>query len=239
MRLEHPTARKIWVHLVNLFTGNKSNHVVHLEYELHNLVQGKMFANDFCHWLHQLTNSLTDCDAPVSDQALVHQLIHSLNNKFSVLKMLLPLLPKFPSFVEARELILTEEASREADNKHTTEIALLAADAASQKADSSAPPPMLDRVNTNNTNTNNNFYGSRGRGYSRAVATVGAVAASTTTTITMLHSGLPPTTGGLCGQCMARTMDWCHWPGIDGIPSTTHVDTDLPCLPAVHDVCAS
>jgi uncharacterized protein YigA (DUF484 family) len=107
MRLEHPTARKIWVHLVNLFTGNKSNHVVHLEYELHNLIQGEMSANDFCHRLHQLTNSLADCDALVSDQALVHQLIHSLNNKFSVLKMLLPLLPKFPSFVEAHELILT------------------------------------------------------------------------------------------------------------------------------------
>jgi hypothetical protein len=63
---------------------------------------------------------------------------------------------------------------------------------------------MLDRVNTN---TNNNFYGSRGRGCSRAAATVGTVVAGTTTTITMLHSGLPPTTGGLCGQCMARTMD--------------------------------
>jgi hypothetical protein len=41
----------------------------------------------------------------------VHQLIRGLNNKFSVLKTLLLLLPKFPSFVEAHELILMEEAS--------------------------------------------------------------------------------------------------------------------------------
>jgi uncharacterized protein YigA (DUF484 family) len=120
MRLEHPTSRKIWVHLVNQFIGNKSSHVVHLECELPNLVQGEMSVNDFCHQLHQLANSLTNCDAPVLERALVHQLICGLNNKFSVLKTLLLLLPKFPSFVEACELILTEEASREADNKCTT-----------------------------------------------------------------------------------------------------------------------
>jgi hypothetical protein len=112
LRLCSPTARQIWVHLGNLFTGNKASHAVHLECDLHNLVQDDLSANSYCHRLQQLANSLAYCDAPVSDRALVHQLIQGLNPKFSVLKTMLPLLPKFPSFVEARELILSEESSR-------------------------------------------------------------------------------------------------------------------------------
>jgi hypothetical protein len=49
MRLQNPTACNIWVHLANLFTCTKSSRVVHLECEVHNIVQGEMSANDFCH----------------------------------------------------------------------------------------------------------------------------------------------------------------------------------------------
>jgi hypothetical protein len=66
----------------------------------------------------------------------------------------------------------------EATNKRTTKTALLVAGAASQKADSYAPPPPApDRANTNN------FYGSqshgrgRGGGCGHGAATVGAVVA--------------------------------------------------------------
>jgi hypothetical protein len=46
-----PTSRQIWVHLDNFFTDNKVNHVVHLECELHNLVQGDLSTNAYCHQL--------------------------------------------------------------------------------------------------------------------------------------------------------------------------------------------
>jgi hypothetical protein len=39
--LRSPTAHQIWLHIGNLFTGNKSSYVVHFECELHNLVQGE------------------------------------------------------------------------------------------------------------------------------------------------------------------------------------------------------
>jgi hypothetical protein len=108
------------------FKANKSSYVVHFECELHNLVQGEMTSDNYCHWLRQLANSLPDCDAIVQDCALVHQLIYNMDPiKFSVLKTLLPLLPKFPTFVEARELIITVETSWDADTKHATETALL------------------------------------------------------------------------------------------------------------------
>jgi hypothetical protein len=83
LQLCSPTAHMIWVHLSNLFNGNKLSRVVHLECELHSLVQGEMSANDFCHRLQQLANFLDDCDAPISDWALVHQLIQGVNPKDS------------------------------------------------------------------------------------------------------------------------------------------------------------
>jgi hypothetical protein len=194
LRLDRPTARKIWVYLGDLFTGNKSSRVVHLECELHNLVQGEMSANDYCHRLQQLANSLADCDVPVGERALVHQLIRGLNPKFSVLKTLLPLLPKFPSFVEARELVLSDEASWDADSKRASETALLAANGSTPKPDAAPPaPPASDRA------PNNTFYnGGRGRGRGRGggrgveagtVVTVTAAATTTTVTSTMLLAG--------------------------------------------------
>jgi hypothetical protein len=89
---------------------------------------------------------------------LVHQLIRSLRTKFSVLKTLLPLLPKF-SFNEACELLLSEEASWDAKSICTTEMALLAPISAPSKTEHSqaaqSPP--------NHVNSNNN-YDSQGRG---------------------------------------------------------------------------
>jgi hypothetical protein len=79
MQLRDPTARDIWLHLDNLFTGNKSSRAVHLETELHNLIQGEMSGLAYCHRLQQLANALADCDQPISDRILVHQLIRGIN----------------------------------------------------------------------------------------------------------------------------------------------------------------
>jgi hypothetical protein len=58
MQLRDPTARDIWLHLDNLFTGNKSSRAVHLETELHNLIQGEMSGIAYCHRLQQRTRRL-------------------------------------------------------------------------------------------------------------------------------------------------------------------------------------
>jgi hypothetical protein len=104
LQLPSPTARMIWVHLGNLFNGNKPSHAVHLECELHNLTQGEMSANDYCHRLQQLANSLADCDAPISDRALVHQLIQCVEDSASTSSEV--------PYIEAHELILSAETSR-------------------------------------------------------------------------------------------------------------------------------
>jgi hypothetical protein len=133
LKLRSPTAPKILVHLENLFTGNKSSCAVHLECKLNNLVQGDLSAHDYYLQLQQLANSLADCDAPVSDRALVHPLIQGLNLTFNALKTLLPLLPQFPTFIETCNLLLSDENSRDADIKRSNETALLLAGAAASK----------------------------------------------------------------------------------------------------------
>jgi hypothetical protein len=62
----------------------------------------------------------------ISDRTLVHQLIRGHNAKYNVLKIWLPLLPKFSSVIEASELFLNEESAWEAKSKCVAETTLLA-----------------------------------------------------------------------------------------------------------------
>jgi hypothetical protein len=205
LQLHKPTAREIWVHLENLFTGNKPSRAVHMECELHNFVQGDLSANAYCHCLQQLANSLTDCDAPIQDRALVHQLIRGLNPKFSVIKTASsapppPPPPKFPTFIEAHELILSEEASRNAESKRTSKAALLAA--ANQPPNLMLlrwlqPPPSAPTKTIATTTTTTAMTTST---TIMAVVVMDMAAAMAVAAATpMLHSGLPFGTGASRG----------------------------------------
>jgi hypothetical protein len=91
-----------------------------------------------------------------------------MNLKFSVLKTLLLLLPRFPTFMKAHDLILSDETSRAADVKRSNETVLLAAGVAASKTETSVPTqPPTDRAATtaNYTNFNSGDRGhDRGRG---------------------------------------------------------------------------
>jgi hypothetical protein len=85
----------------------------------------------------------------------------------------MPLLPQFPTFIEACELILSDETSQDADSKRSAKSALLATGVAAPKAVSTAPPPTApDRPQ------HNNYYYYDGR--ARVVVPVAVVAAATT-----------------------------------------------------------
>jgi hypothetical protein len=90
---------------------------------------------------------LADCDTPIGDHALVHQLIRGMNPKSSVIKMLQPLLSKFPTFIEARELILSKEASQNVESKCSYETTLFIAATPPQKSEKApATPSGLQHV---------------------------------------------------------------------------------------------
>ncbi|WVZ83664.1 hypothetical protein U9M48_030790 [Paspalum notatum var. saurae] len=103
------TAHGIWTKVSDFFLGNKDSRAVQLEQELHNLEQGDLSATAYCHRLKTLSDALADCDRPVDDRALVHQLIRGLNPKYHVLKQMLLALATFPKFMEARDQLLITE----------------------------------------------------------------------------------------------------------------------------------
>lgn len=159
-------AHAIWCHLCDIFSGNKASRAVHLEAAFHSLTQGDLSAHDYCHRLQQLANNLADCDAPIDDRTLVHQLVAGMNTKYHTLRTLLPTLPVFPSFMQARDMLLLEEHSQSVSDRRTADTALVA----TATRPSSAPASQLVAP-TNNAGgvTDNRPRGGydRGRGRGR------------------------------------------------------------------------
>jgi hypothetical protein len=101
---ENPTAYSVWQKIHDFFNTNKDNRVVQLEAELHCLQQGDMSSSAYCHHLKTLSDALTDCDQAIRECTLVHQLIAGLNPRYHTLKTVMPALPQFPSFIQARTM---------------------------------------------------------------------------------------------------------------------------------------
>jgi hypothetical protein len=118
------SACEAWNRIATFFLGNWASRAVQLEQDLHNLEQGDMSAAAFCHRLKTLADSLADCDRPIDDRSLVHQLIRGMNPKFHVLKKMLPALPSFPTFMEARDQLIVAENTLASSKTPSTKSAL-------------------------------------------------------------------------------------------------------------------
>lgn len=96
-------------------------------------------------------------------------MIRGLNPKFGVLKSLLPMLSVFPNFIDARDLLLREEAARAAEVKQATETTLVAA-GATQGSTDNAPaqrPDQPERFNNHERGRGRGRRSGRGRGRGR------------------------------------------------------------------------
>ncbi|XP_062200031.1 uncharacterized protein LOC133902453 [Phragmites australis] len=174
---DNPTAYSVWKQIGDFFNTNKASRAVQLEAEFHSLQQGDLSASEYCHRLKTLADALADCDHPLRGRALVHQLVAGLHPRYHTLKTMLPALPQFPSFLQARTMLLAEEASQNKSKPPatTTETALIASEGAvSSGAQSGARPESGDRYNNaggrgggrSNANTGGR-NGGRGRGRGR------------------------------------------------------------------------
>ncbi|XP_062198843.1 uncharacterized protein LOC133901509 [Phragmites australis] len=136
------TAYGIWTHLDSIFTGNKPSHAIYLKNKFHTLTQGNLSVVAYCCKLQTLANTLADCDQPISERALIHKLICGLSTWFSILKRMLPALPIFTTFMQARDYLTMDKASQASSDKLATESALVALGTSSN----TAPPPTI-RIN--------------------------------------------------------------------------------------------
>lgn len=83
------TARSIWCDLAHQFLGNQECRAINVNAEFCNFSQGELSVTDYCRCLKSMADTLSDLYKPVSDRALVLQLITGLSPRFGNMHSLL------------------------------------------------------------------------------------------------------------------------------------------------------
>ncbi|VFQ88384.1 unnamed protein product, partial [Cuscuta campestris] len=73
-----PTAAALWKAIYKLFHDNKHARAMQLEHRFRTTVKGTKTINEYCHALKNLADYLDDVDAPVTEHALVLQVLQGL-----------------------------------------------------------------------------------------------------------------------------------------------------------------
>ena len=104
-----PTARGAWTYLENEFLGQRESCALLLSAEFRTAKQGSASITDFCRRLETMAATLSDFGDPIGDRTLVLTLLRGLNGKFRPMVSNLKMRQPFPTFEEARTLLLLEE----------------------------------------------------------------------------------------------------------------------------------
>ena len=104
-----PNARGAWLYLENEFLGQRESRALLLSAEFRTVKQGSSSITDFCRRLETMAATLSDFGDPIGDRTLVLTLLRGLNGKFRPMVSNLKMRQPFPTFEEARTLLLLEE----------------------------------------------------------------------------------------------------------------------------------
>jgi hypothetical protein len=107
--LKNPNARVAWLHLEDEFLGQRESRALLLSAESRTAKQGSSCITDFCRRLEMMVATLHDFGDPVGDRTLVLMLLRGLSGKFRPMVTNIKLWQLFPTFAEARTLLLLEE----------------------------------------------------------------------------------------------------------------------------------
>ncbi|XP_066344476.1 uncharacterized protein [Miscanthus floridulus] len=107
--LKNPNARIAWTHLEDEFLGQRESRALLLSTEFRTEKQGASSITDFCRRLETMAPTLRDFGDPVGDRTLVLTLLRGLSGKFGPKVTNIKLRQPFPTFAEARTLLLLEE----------------------------------------------------------------------------------------------------------------------------------
>ncbi|VFR01721.1 unnamed protein product [Cuscuta campestris] len=103
------TAHALWTAIYNLFHDNKHARAMQLEHRFRTTVKGQLSINEYCRLLKNLSEYLDDVDAPVTEHALVLQVLqglpHNIRSQVQFLQYQNPLL----TFLEVRSALLLVE----------------------------------------------------------------------------------------------------------------------------------
>ena len=109
LMIRDPAARDAWLYLEGEFLGQRESRALLLEAEFRSFKQGDLSVTDYCHRLETMAASLKEFGDPVGDRQLVLTLLRGLNGKFRHMVSNLWMQRPFPTFTEARTLLLLEE----------------------------------------------------------------------------------------------------------------------------------
>lgn len=101
----------IWKSIEGLFCDNKTARALFLEADFRNLAQGDMPILAYSQLLKSYADALADIDQKVFDKMLVLTLLRGLNNNLRNMATIIKMKSPFPTFLQARSLLLLEETN--------------------------------------------------------------------------------------------------------------------------------
>jgi hypothetical protein len=107
--IRKPSARGAWLYLESEFLGQRESRALLLSAEFRTAKQGSSSITDFCRRLETMSATLTDYGDPIGDRTLVLTLLCGLSEKFGHVRTNIKLRQPFPTFEEARTILLLEE----------------------------------------------------------------------------------------------------------------------------------
>jgi hypothetical protein len=137
------TARDIWLALEEQFLGNQETRTLHVDAKFLNFCQGDLNITDYCRCFKNIADALSDLGEPVSDRALVLNVIRGLAERFEGVGRHLRLSRELPTFLEVRSALILEELTMD-QRPSSTSTALLASgnrQPAGGRSSSSSRPP--------------------------------------------------------------------------------------------------
>ncbi|VFQ76703.1 unnamed protein product [Cuscuta campestris] len=124
-----PTASALWKAIYKLFHDNKHARAMQLEHRFRTTVKGTKTINEYCHTFKNLADYLDDVDAPVTEHALVLQVLQGLPHDIRAQVYFLQYQNLFPTFLQVRSaLLLVEQQQADALPNAGPSTALLSFD---------------------------------------------------------------------------------------------------------------
>ncbi|KAJ9563084.1 hypothetical protein OSB04_008244 [Centaurea solstitialis] len=113
------TAKDLWDKLDEFFLNNKMSRMLQLQEQFRNTKKGALSITDFCHQLKNLADALADCDSKIDEIELVMQTLRQLPPSYHSIVDVITNTKPFPSFLEAKNMLLLHESREESLEPHT------------------------------------------------------------------------------------------------------------------------
>jgi uncharacterized membrane protein YgcG len=145
------TTRQAWLAIEDQFLGNCEARIMYLDTQFCNFMHGDLSNDHYCRRMKTMYDDLHDIGMHIDDCTLVLNLLRRLNKKFDSLKTILQRTNSFSSFCEARNDLLLEELTLDAEATFGSTIAFTSSSGPQQRNQSSPttfsaprPPPSSD-----------------------------------------------------------------------------------------------